>query len=222
MAAFVALAAFGTQQDWPATLALLLAWPLAGIPTLVAILLYEGYRRNRRWSLEGVVLFRAPLPLRQYLWLVPVLLIWSALASSLFLPLGELLRQWLLSGWPTWLLASAVAQNLHHYPLAVHWAVVLLSLVLNIVVPVIEEAYFRGYLLPRLAHWGKWAPLANVLLFSLYHFWTPWDTVGRVLTLLPVVYVVWWKRNIYIGIWMHVLLNSLGTLGLLALVLSRA
>jgi hypothetical protein len=36
-----------------------------------------------------------------------------------------------------------------------------------------------------------------------------------------VFYAVWWKRNIYLGIWVHVLLNSIGSLGLLALVLSR-
>jgi len=30
------------------------------------------------------------------------------------------------------------------------------------------------------------------VLFSLYHFFTPWQNVGRILGLLPMVYAVWW------------------------------
>ena len=40
----------------------------------------------------------------------------------------------------------------------------------GIVAPVVEELYFRGFLLPRMAHWG-WAGLVvNSLLFAAYHF----------------------------------------------------
>lgn len=65
-------------------------------------------------------------------------------------------------------------------------------------------------------------PLMNVVLFSLYHFWLPWDLFSRIVALLPMVYWVQWKRNFYIGILVHVLLNSLGTIGLLALVLTQS
>ena len=97
---------------------------------------------------------------------------------------------------------------------------VVLSFVMNIAVPIVEELYFRGYLLPRMARWGNWAPLINVVLFSLYHFWLPWETLNRIITLLPIVFVVQWKRNIYLSILVHCLLNTIGSIGLLALVLS--
>jgi membrane protease YdiL (CAAX protease family) len=46
----------------------------------------------------------------------------------------------------------------------------LLGLVLSgVVAPVVEEMYFRGYLLPRLSRLGRWAPVLNVTLFALYH-----------------------------------------------------
>jgi membrane protease YdiL (CAAX protease family) len=51
--------------------------------------------------------------------------------------------------------------------------------------PVVEEVYFRGYLLPRISRFGAWAPLINTVLFSVYHFFTPWQNVGRILGLLP-------------------------------------
>ncbi len=218
---FVAIASLTTQQGWPASLALLVTWLIVGLPLELGYLLYQGRKRNGQLSLKGIVLYRQPIPRRQYLWLVPILLVWSATISTLLLPLEEQLRQTLFPEWPAWLVLSNFAQNLPQYPRSVLWAVVLLSAVLNIVIPIIEELYFRGYLLPRIARWGRWAPFVNVLLFSLYHIWLPWQNLSRIIALLPIVYVVQWKRNIYISILTHCLLNSVGTLGLLALVISQ-
>lgn len=67
-----------------------------------------------------------------------------------------------------------------------------------------------------------WAPFWSSFLFSLYHFWLPWDVLGRMITLLPVVYVVQWKRNVYVSILVHCLLNLLGTIGLAAVVMGAS
>jgi hypothetical protein len=72
--------------------------------------------------------------------------------------------------------------------------------------------YFRGYLLPRIERFGKWAPLINLSLFSLYHFWTPWEFLSRIILLLPWVYVAWRKRNIYLIMTAHCAANTLGWL----------
>ncbi|HDZ12889.1 MAG TPA: CPBP family intramembrane metalloprotease, partial [Bacteroidetes bacterium] len=53
-----------------------------------------------------------------------------------------------------------------------------------------------------------WTPLIHSALFSLYHIWTPWMFVARTLGVLPLVYIVKRKRNIYLGIIVHCLLNS--------------
>ena len=84
----------------------------------------------------------------------------------------------------------------------------LLGFVVNAVAgPVVEEVYFRGYLLPRISRFGAWAPLVNTVLFSIYHFFTPWQNVGRIVGLLPMVYAAWWKRSIYVSMGAHVLGN---------------
>ncbi len=98
---------------------------------------------------------------------------------------------------------------------------VVLSFVLNIAIPIIEELYFRGFLLPRMARWGNWAPLISVALFSLYHLWLPWENPTRIIALLPVIYAVQWKHNIYLSIAVHALLNTIGSIGLLVLVLNH-
>jgi hypothetical protein len=59
----------------------------------------------------------------------------------------------------------------------------------------------------------------NCALFSLYHVWLPWEFFSRLAALLPAIYVVWWKRDVRVSIWVHVLLNSVGSVGLLVLVL---
>lgn len=96
--------------------------------------------------------------------------------------------------------------------------IALASLPLQAIIgPIVEELYSRGYLLPRLSYLKAWAPLINTVLFSLYHLFTPWQNPARVLALLPAVYLVRRKRNIYLAIAFHIALNLVGQ-GLIAVV----
>lgn len=219
--AYIGLAPVVTGAGAPPALALLLVSLFVLLPVELGYLLYQGRRRNGRWAPAGVVLYRAPLARRQYLLLVPALLVWSAVSSTLLTPLDEAIRQSLFAGLPDWFFATNFVQNLGQYSRESLVAVLLLSAVLNIAVPAVEELYFRGYLLPRMAGAGRWAPLLNVALFSLYHLWAPWDNPARIVALLPVVYAVWWQRNIYLSMAVHCALNTIGTLGLLALLITR-
>jgi membrane protease YdiL (CAAX protease family) len=83
------------------------------------------------------------------------------------------------------------------------------SLLTGLIAPIVEELYFRGFLLPRMSWMGKYAPFVNTVLFTVYHFWSPWQIITRILALLPMVYVVKWTKNIYIGILAHCMLNVL-------------
>jgi membrane protease YdiL (CAAX protease family) len=101
-----------------------------------------------------------------------------------------------------------LVEDFARYSMAALVATWALGFAVNAVVgPIVEEMYFRGYLLPRLSRFGAWAPLINTVLFSIYHFFTPWQNVGRILGLLPMVYAVWWKRSIYVSMGAHVLGN---------------
>ncbi len=217
--AFIVLARLTTPLGWPPSIALLLVWLIIGIPVLVGILFYQSRQHNNSRSLNNILLYRQPLPWHQYVWLVAVLLVWSALASTLLFPLGETVRLNLFGAWPEWLNLSSLAQDPTQYSRSILWTIVALSAVLNIAVPIVEELYFRSFLLPRLPASQRWAPLMSAFLFSLYHFWLPWDIIGRIISLLPVVYVVQWKQNVYVSILVHCLLNLIGTIGLAAVVM---
>ena len=58
-----------------------------------------------------------------------------------------------------------------------------------------------------MAYLGWAAPLVGSLLMVVYHFWSPWLIPLRLLAILPMVYFVWWKKNIYISVIAHCLLN---------------
>jgi hypothetical protein len=55
---------------------------------------------------------------------------------------------------------------------------------------------------------GRPAVLWHSLLFAAYHVFTPWMIVTRTIGLLPLVFAVR-RKNIYVGIIVHVLINSI-------------
>ena len=149
------------------------------------------------------------------------LLVWAAVASTLMAPVDESVRRSLFAWWPAVLDPSNFVRQMDLYSPSALWAVALGSLVLNVVIPTVEELYFRGYLLPRMDRWGWLAPLSSLLLFSLYHFWLPWQNPSRLVALLPAILVVYRCRSVKLSILVHVALNSLGSLALLAMVIGR-
>ena len=74
-----------------------------------------------------------------------------------------------------------------------------------------SETLPRGYLLPRMQNYAdKWTPFLNTVLFSVYHLFSPWENLIRIIGFYPVVYLVWRKKDIRFGIFTHVILNTLG------------
>jgi membrane protease YdiL (CAAX protease family) len=208
---FILLGPWLKQNHLPPLLAILIPILLILIPFELGLLYFLGYRRNGRLSLEGIVLNRERLAIKDYLIFAPALLAWSVF---LFMALGGLDQAILKSlfGWlPDWFQINVF--NPADYSQTALTVTFVLFLVLNGVAgPVVEELYFRGYLLPRIEYLKGWAPLVNVLLFSLYHFFSPWQNVTRILALLPLAYTVRWKKNIYLSMLAHCLLNTGGAL----------
>ena len=205
--AFILLGPWLKHNHLPPLLAFLIPILLILIPLELGLILYLGVRRNGRLSLEGIVLNREPLSLKDYIILAPALLFWSILV---FMSLGgfDLAILKSLFGWlPDWFQINQFTPANYGQPVLI--VTFVLFLVLNgFAGPVVEELYFRGYLLPRIEYLKGWAPLVNVLLFSLYHFFSPWQNITRILAFLPWAYAVRWKKNIYLSMVAHWLLNT--------------
>jgi membrane protease YdiL (CAAX protease family) len=206
----------------PSFLALLLAIAFVLIPFELGYLLYQGKKTDGKLSLKGVVLYRKPMPWWQYAALAVPLLCWSGLMMKLVSsPVDNYLIHRLFSWLPYWFFTFASAENLGQYTQSALVLMGVLNVVLNgLLGPIVEELYFRGYLLPRIARLGCRAPLVNILLFSLQHFFSPWQNLGRILAFTPLFYAVWWKKNIYLGMIVHCAGNLIGAVTMLAMVLS--
>ena len=91
----------------------------------------------------------------------------------------------------------------------------------GLVIPVIEEFYFRGYLLPRMSRLGLRAPRLNAALFSVYHFWQPFNLPTLFLLSLPLSLAVWKTKNVRVSLFTHLILNLLGSTATLATLLAH-
>lgn len=80
--------------------------------------------------------------------------------------------------------------------------------VFNVLIgPITEELFFRGYLTSHYKRQSSFTPILIAVLFSLYHFWLPFNNVFRILAFAPVAYVAYKKKNIYISICFHCICN---------------
>jgi hypothetical protein len=193
----------------PPVLALLVGIAVIIVPLELGYLLFQARLKAGRWSVWEVVDYREPMSTRRIvLWAVP-LVAWFVL--MLFLSVGvfdERIADGLFSWYPEPVREFASVEGGSTYATWVVIVVFAVALVVNgIVGPVVEELYFRGYLLPRIDRFGRGAPVLNHVLFSIYHFWTPWQNIGRILGLLPWTYTVWRKRSLALSMAIHISVN---------------
>jgi uncharacterized protein len=203
----------------PALSALLLAIAVALVPLEMGHLLMQGKRCSGRWSLEGIVLYRRDWPGWRYLLTAVGLGILSIAGFALSAPLDRFWQRAVFSWLPVWYVFSDVrqyAQFSRSVLIVVFSARLLLDGMLG---PIVEELYFRGYLLPRMSRLGWAAPLLNCALFALYHFWQPYNLPTLFFVSLPIVYGVWKTKNVRVGIYTHILLNTVGGISSLLAVL---
>jgi membrane protease YdiL (CAAX protease family) len=145
----------------------------------------------------------------RYALFVGGLVSWAFLIWVLTTPLISWLTTHVFAWLPSWYTTQAFTG----YSRQALMATLVLNLFANgILAPIAEELYFRAYLLPRIGYLKNYAPVANTALFSLYHFWQPYLYPTLFLALLPMVYLIWRRQNVRIGIYTHCLLNLIGAL----------
>jgi CAAX amino terminal protease family. len=166
-------------------IALLCAHPVWGFGLDFSASLYTGialglipvqlgiiccYAKKEKIKFKEAIGFKAKTGfIKTVLWVVPLL----AFAVAVMVIVPDMEKPlWYMFGWvPDWFRLSEATGPADQSLTAelVSLAGLLFSCILG---PLTEELYFRGFLLPRMQNWGRWAPLANAVLFSLYHFFS--------------------------------------------------
>ena len=150
------------KAGYPTYMSILLAILFVLIPVELGILLYEGKKKTGRLTLDGIVLNRENIPFWQYVVFGIVLIGWCGLV---FVGLSDMdaaiIRQyfsWIPSIW----MLNGDPAVLSQFPRTAVVVTIVAGLLLNgIAGPVVEELYFRGYLLPRIPSSRVWAPMIN-------------------------------------------------------------
>ena len=186
LAALVAVTPPLVRAGWPRAMAYQVAVGLVGIPVMLGVMALYARRENGRAAPFAVVAFRERPRFWVYLVVVVLMLIWAFGLLFANGPLREFLARDVFGWLPPYLLPD------WDPPVRAHRAYLLIALVVQLLVdglaaPVAEELYFRGFLLPRLAYLGAWAPLVNTALFTVHHWWQPYNWVQIFLIMLPLV-----------------------------------
>ena len=214
LAFFLVFAPIAYRYSIPVLSVIIVAIPLVLIPFELGYLYVQGKKLNGRYSLKGIVLFREKIPQLRFILLFLAAFLWTIfcfgfLSGKIDPPVTKAFFGWL----PNWFFVQTPARSAGGQGRTLLVVTAVLTILFNgIAGPIVEEMYFRGYLLPRMRYMRGWAPLVNAVLFSLYHFFSPWQNITRILALVPYVYIVWWKRNLKFGIAVHCSLNLVGSI----------
>lgn len=105
------------------------------------------------------------------------------------------------------------SSNLINYSNVMVIITCLFYFLLNVIVyPVIEEFFFRGVLTNKLERYGYLAPIFVTIVFSLYHFWLPFDNLFRIAVFILPSLLAYKYKDIRISIGFHCICNLFSTI----------
>lgn len=196
-------------------LALILSIPICLVPIELGVMVLWAVRFTGSRSILAVVDYQRKGTTADYIALPLFLFACLAAVSVAMQPISQYLEtQW--TDWlPAWATQEALISGLAGIPPAQRSITFALAALLSgVVAPVVEELYFRGFLLPKMGQLGWVAPVVNSFLFAIYHFYFPENVPGIFVAFLPISYVAMFKRNWRIGAIVHIMSNLYGVISL--------
>ena len=191
------------KMGFPSFFAQFLAFAFILVPFELGFLLYQGKRKNGWLTLRGIISYQNSIPWWQYFVWVTIIFVIVGAIMTLFKPVDSFLQKNLFFWMPD---VNTGLDGTYSKPiLIVTYSV---FLIINVyLAPMVEELYFRGYLLPRMK--GKYAMLFHSFLFAAIHVFSPWMIISRTVGFLPII-IGTTKKNIYLGMIVHMLCNAVG------------
>ncbi len=189
------------------------------VPFQLGIILYTSKKEHGKYNLKSALIYTQKISKIRFIISIIFSIIWTVIIFGLLQNIEhQLMFKTIFSFVPDYLKLSDFPNQLHLYSDIVLKITAILVLLLNgILAPIVEELFFRGYLMPRIDRFGKFVPLIITVLFSLYHFFSPWENITRIIGMYPYNYLVWKNKNIYIGIITHCFINIVS--GIMVLIL---
>ena len=187
------------------------------VPIELGIILSAGKKENGSFSLKSAFVGQEKVPVWKIVLIAFLLFCLAGLLSITVAPLENTIlapvRQAVLNRLPVgfdW-------QNIGYvktFPKSVLIVTCVYYGIFNVIIgPVTEELFFRGYLTSHFKKQNSLTPILIVILFSLYHFWLPFNNVFRILVFGPAAFIAYKKKNIYISMCFHCMCNLFSVVG---------
>jgi membrane protease YdiL (CAAX protease family) len=207
--AFLLAAWFMNRAGGSTYLALLLCIPLL---LVCEVGVFVAERKRINWSWRSIIIPRGSPhgSILDILLSVAAIYAIAEVAGALAIPSRTAILHAAAHWLPPWAIFDGSIEGTSPYIL---WLGLLIS---GLVTPIVEELYFRAFLMPRIPVSGRWAPAVNAALFAIYHFYTPWNCLAIFAAFLPLAYYVRLRGNLLPTIITHMLFNSVGVILLLA------
>jgi uncharacterized protein len=215
---FVGTAAL-LKEYIPVYLCLLLAIIVILVPFEIAIIGIANKKEYGKFGLQAAFKRHEPMSIWKIIIKSFLLFAWAGFAFT-FLQTREnlLLINSVFKFVPNFLYSTTFIDQLVTYPKWIIALTCILNLIFNgLIGPIVEELYFRGYMMSRMERFGKATPFIVAILFSLYHLFTPWENITRIIALIPYHFYVWKDKNLYIGMLTHCACNLVGSISLFSL-----
>ncbi len=186
------------------------------VPIELGIILYIGKREYGTYTLKSALVGQEKLPIWQIIIIALAFFGMAGLFSAFIAPIENYIwadvRSIVLSNLP-------VGFDWTNYDYLKSFSRPMLIFtciyygIFNVFLgPITEELFSRGYLTSHYKKQNALTPILITILFSLYHFWLPFNNVFRILAFAPVAYVTYKKKNLYICMCFHCICNLFSTI----------
>lgn len=216
---FFVLSAVLLKNYIPVYLCLLLSIIVVIIPFEVIIIAVSSKKECGQFSLKAAFVNHEPMSLWKIVLIGLVSFAWAGIIFAVLQPIeNSLLLNSVFKFVPDYLRSTGFTGQLATFSRPLISLTCVINLIFNgLIAPIVEELYFRGYLMSRMTRFGKSTPLLVAVLFSVYHLFTPWEIVTRIVAFTPLHYIAWKQKNLYIGMLTHCCCNLAGAISLFSL-----
>ena len=189
-------------HGYPSMMALALVGIFILIPVELGILILQAKKITGTFRIKKILSYQTKIEWWQVLIFVLITIFLMGVIFTLMKPIDRYIQEKIFS----WVPEFQIGLDLVYSKSKLLQTYILMSIFLVVLVPLFEELYFRGFLLPRTP--TKLPNIVHTFLFAVYHIWSPWMILTRTIGLLPLVIIVK-KKNLLIGIIAHIFVNSL-------------
>lgn len=199
----------------PKLVSVSLAGSISILPIELGYLLYMAKKVGGSFNIFKILGLKSKMRPWEYFVYTLLLFILAGILMTVLKPLTNYIANTVFYWIPSW---YNYVEDLSQYN---RNAIIITILVnfffMTLAGPITEEFYFRGFLLARMQWMGKYSVLINVVLFAVYHLWSPWLIIARIVVMLPLYYCVYKKDSLKLGIIVHCLVNFTDVISLVVL-----